>query len=128
MVITLGGVVLDERLLLRGLFDSPQSVIISKRLLSGVVSVSFKPISGRTLQLTTDGPNNVKYGLFTRDQLTQLAALRDVGSSISLIHGTDVLPVILLDSGISVEPIVESTNKRSSDLYSGTITMLEVQS
>ena len=128
MVITLGGVVLDERLLLRGLFDSPQSTIISKRLLSGVVSVSFKPISGRTLQLTTDGPNNVKYGLFTRDQLTQLAALRDVGSSISLIHGTDVLPVILLDSGISVEPIVESTNKRSSDLYSGTITMLEVQS
>ena len=128
MVITLGGVVLDERLLLRGLFDSPQSVIISKRLLSGAVSLSFKPISGRTLQLTTDGPNNVKYGLFTRDQLTQLAALRDVGSSISLIHGTDVLPVILLDSGISVEPIVESTNKRSSDLYSGTITMLEVQS
>lgn len=128
MAITLGGVVLDERLLLRGLFDSPQSAITSKRLLSGAVSVSFKPVSGRTLQLTTEGPNNVKYGLFTRDQLVQLAALRDASSTISLIHGTDVLTVILLDSGISVEPIVESTNKRSTDLYSGTITMLEVQS
>lgn len=126
MAVILGSVTLDSRLLLRGAFETPSITLDQKRLLSGSLYIGVKPLLGRTLILTTDGPNNIKYGLFTRTQLIQIAALRDAGSPILLTHNTESFNVMIADTGIEVEPIVESTTKNSTDLYAGSITLIEV--
>ena len=126
MSVILGGVDLDSRLLLRGGFESPSIAMNQKRLLSGDLYIETRSLSGRTLSLSTDGPNNVKYGLFSRSKLTQIAVLRDAGVPVSLVHGAETFSVVIPDSGLSVEPLVESTNKNEGDLYTGTITLIEV--
>lgn len=128
MAVTVGSVELDERLLLRGLFESPLINTYQQRLLSGSLDVSSKPMTSRTLTLTTDGPNNVKFGLFTRSQLIDLAAIRDTGAEVSLTHGSDSFTVILPSDGISIDPISEVTSRSNSDKYTGTITFIEVVS
>ena len=126
MAVTVGGVSLDERLLLRGLFESPGISTQQIRLLSGGLVVRSGPRASRTLVLTTDGPNNVKYGLFTRQQLLQLAALRDSGESLTLTHGDDTFTVVIPDSGITVESVIERNTKNAGDRYTGAITFIEV--
>lgn len=76
--------------------------------------------------LTTEGPGNVKHGLFTRAQLTSLAGLRDAGLQVTLTHGSDSFSVYIPSDGISVEPLIERSTKNAGDRYTGTITFIEV--
>ncbi len=126
MAVTVGGVTLDERLLLRGLFESSQIQTYQQRLLSGGLHISSRPQGSRTLVLTTDGPNNVKHGLFTREQLISLAAVRDAGVQVTLTHGSDSFSVYLPSEGISVEPLIERSTKNAGDRYTGSISFIEV--
>ena len=126
MGVSLGSVALDDRLLLRGTFESPKVQTYQTRLLSGSLKVISKPINSRILTLTTDGPNDVKYGLFTREQLVSLAAIRDSGSTVIFIHELETFNVIIPSDGIAIQAIIESHAKQITDKYSGTITLIEV--
>lgn len=126
MTVQLGAVTLDSRLLLRGLFESPLSQTMQVRLMSGALHVYSKGISSRNLTLTTDGPNNVKHGLFTRQQLEAIAAIRDAGIIVVLQHWGGLYNVMIPSDGVSVEPIIETATKSSGDKYSGTISLIEV--
>lgn len=126
MAVSVGGVVLDDRLLLRGLFESPAIQSFQQRLLSGALKISTKTQGSRTLVLTTDGPSNVKHGLFTRAQLASLAEVRDTGTEITLVHGSDSYMVFLPSDGIAVEPLIERSTKNAGDRYTGSITFIEV--
>ena len=126
MSVILGGVDLDDRLLLRGLFDSPQMNIVISRTVTGSRLVVRKPTPGRDLELTTEGPNGVKYGLFTREQLDAVATLRDAGEPVQLNHKGTLYTVLLPSDCINVTPITETSSKSAADWYAGSITMLEV--
>lgn len=126
MAVQLGTVILDERLLLRGLFDSPQVSIQQKLTLAGTRRFLSFPVRGRSLSLTTEGPNGVKYGLFTRTQLDELAALRDQGDPITLVHGLDQFTVVLMPDSIQVTSVIETSSKNSGDLFTGSITLQEI--
>lgn len=126
MAVSVGGIVLDDRLLLRGLFESSGIQSFQQRLLSGALKISTKTQGSRTLLLTTDGPNNVKHGLFTRSQLISLAAVRDAGTEIALLHDSDSYMVFLPSDGIAVEPLIERGTNNAGDRYTGSITFIEV--
>lgn len=126
MSIKIGDVDLDKRLLLRGLFDSPKIATVVKTTLSGQKNYYNYPVSGRELTLTTDGPNGVKYGFFTRGQLEALQVIRDSGTRTTLTHHTETFSVIIPSDGIQVMPVIESTLKNKSDLFSGSILLKEV--
>ena len=126
MAVQVGDVILDERLLLRGLFDSPLSQTTQTRLLSGGLHVYSKTLTSRNLSISTDGPNGVKHGLFTRSQLNQLASIRDSATTVNLIHGVDTFEVIIPSDGISVEAVIERSTKNAGDRYTGTISFIEV--
>lgn len=126
MSISLGGVVLDSRLLLRGLFDSPQIITKVERTLTGTPVPVTRPSQGRELTLTTEGPNNVKAGLFTRAQLTSIAALRDAGSAVTLVYGTVSHQVFLPSDCIQVSSITESYTLSVDHKFVGTLRLIEV--
>lgn len=126
MAVQIGATTLDSRLLLQGLFDSPLVATSVKTTITGQRVITSFPIANRDLQLTTEGPNGVKFGLFTRQQLTALAAIRDAGLATTLVHGTDTFNVVIPSDGIQVSSITETSNRSNADLFSGTVNLREV--
>ena len=126
MTIQLGSVTLDERLLLRGTFSSPQIIVKIARTLSGVNVPTTRPAIGRDLELTTEGPNGVKTGLFTRAQLDAVATLRDAGQPITLSYNSASYRVMLPSDSIQVSSITESGISNSENKFIGTIRLVEV--
>ena len=126
MAVQIGSTVLDNRLLLQGLFDSPRVATSSKTTISGRRIITSFPLSSRDFRLTTEGPNGVKYGLFTRTQLTELAAIRDAGQAVSFVHGSDTFSVIIPSDGIQVTSITETSTRDGADWFAGTVLLKEV--
>ena len=126
MSVILGGVELDPRLILRGVFDSPQIITKVERTLTGVNVPVTRPTPGRTLELTTEGPNNTKYGLFTRAQLIQLATVRDQGLTTTLIYNGTTHNVFIPHDSIQTTSVTEITPPKSTDLFIGSIRLIEV--
>ena len=126
MTVVLGGVSLDARLLLRGTFDSPQIAVKIERTLTGVNVPLTRPTPGRNLELTTEGPNNVKAGLFTRTQLESIAGLRDAGLPLTLTHHTSTFNVFLPSDCIQVSSLTESVISNSENKFIGSIRLTEV--
>jgi len=126
MSITLGGIALDSRLLLKGTFDSPRIVTSQKITLGGARNISVAPLTGRVLSLSSGGPNGVNFGFFTRAQLDGLATIRDQGLPVTLTHHTEIFQVFMQGDCLAVSPITETTLKSTDDWFSGTITLIEV--
>ena len=126
MTIQLGSVTLDTRLLLRGTFSSPQIVTKVERTLTGVNVPVTRPAPGRELELTTEGPNNIKAGLFTREQLDAVAAVRDAGQTVSLSYNGATYRVFLPSDCIQVTSITESATANSANKFIGSIRLVEV--
>ena len=126
MTIELGGVSLDSRLLLRGTFSSPQIIVKVERTLSGANVPVTRPAPGRELELTTEGPNNAKAGLFTRAQLDAIAVLRDAGQVVTLSYHSTTYRVFLSADCIQVSSITESAVSNSSNLFIGSLRFIEV--
>lgn len=126
MTISLGTITLDDRLLLRGTFSSPQTSIKISRTLSGVNVPTSRPTPGRELELTTEGPNGVKAGLFTRAQLNDVAALRDAAQPITLSYHTATYRVMLPSDSIQVSSVTESAVSNSANKFIGSIRLVEV--
>lgn len=126
MTIQLGTVQLDDRLLLRGTFSSPQIITKIERTLTGVNVPITRPAPGRELELTTEGPNSVKAGLFTRAQLDALAVVRDLGQPVSLVHHSDTYRVFLPSDCIQVTSITEAAVSNSANKFVGSIRLVEV--
>ena len=126
MTVQLGTVTLDDRLLLRGTFSSPQIVVKVERTLTGTRVPVTRPAPGRELELTTEGPNGVKAGLITRAQLDAIAALRDSGQSITLSYHLTTYRVMLPSDCIQVTSLTESAVSNSANKFVGLIRMIEV--
>ena len=126
MSIELGSVTLDDRLVLRGTFSSPQIIVKVERTLSGVNVPFTRPAPGRELELTTEGPNGVKAGLFTREQLDDIAVLRDAGQPVTLSYHSTAYRVMLLSDCIQVSSVTETAMNNSANKFIGSLRMIEV--
>lgn len=126
MTVSLGGVVLNESLTLRGLFESPQVAITVERTLSGDPAPMVFPIVGRTLTLTTTWREGKYSGYYTRAQLQSLAAIRDSGQAVALVYRGATYNVLILADGINVSQLTGTPTVQATDWYAGDINMIEV--
>lgn len=126
MTVSLGGVVLNESLTLRGVFESPQVAINIERTLSGDPAPMVFPVVGRTLTLTTTWRDGKYSGYYTRSQLQSLAVIRDSGQAVPLDYRGTTYNVLVLADGINVSQITGTPTVQATDWYAGDINMIEV--
>jgi hypothetical protein len=128
MTVSIGNVVLDDSLLLAGDINESKLSQQIKTTLSGrtVVSSAVKQ-GGRKLTLTTNGQNGSLYGRFLRQQLLDLAAIRDAGTPVQLVHNSGTWPVTVIPpDGINVDLVVSRADPKTTSWYKGSITLIEV--
>lgn len=126
MSVEIGGISFDPRLILKGVFESPQIATKVERTLTGVNVPTVRATPGRYLELTTEGSNNLKFGLFTRTQLQSLATLRDTGAFTTLSHHGQVYNIFLPADCIQVTAVSEITPPSPNDKFIGSVRVIEV--
>lgn len=127
MAVTLDSVTLDKSIRLDGEITSPLSVSQVQVTLGGNTNIVIRKKSkGRELLLTTSGNGSTHHGLFTRQQLIDVATIRDAGLPVTLVHNSVTYTVIVKPDGINVSPIIVTSDNKVGDLYSGSITVIEV--
>jgi hypothetical protein len=119
MTVSLGGIVLDDNLVLDGLEDYPARARSTRRTLGGrmVIQVGVALAAGR--ELTLSGENH-----FTLAQIHAVKALEESGQAVSLVHHRGTFTVIV--TATTVEPAFGYADPVADDWYSGSITMIEV--
>lgn len=126
MTVSLGGIVLDDNLRLDGVLTQ-SAMAGSVRSTMGGVCVQHIAISGgKTLQLVATMDGNSVHGLFTGAQLASLAALRDTGAPVPLVHHLGTFQVWIPPTGIAVEQVFDYADPDGTAWYVGTITIITV--
>lgn len=126
-MISLNGVTLDDDLIWEGEYDSPVIAQNLQRTILGVLVVQNLPqVKGRIINLTATGSGNTFSGSFTRSQIEGFKILEQTGTVVEFIYETQTLNVIIQAGGIQVRPLLPRPNQASTDLYIGTITLIEV--
>lgn len=125
MTVILGSVVLSDDLTLAGPINQPQVVVNFKRTTSGrlIRRVDPRP-AGRELVLSSERRGNGYRGAFTGDQADQMAALRDAGNVIDLVHHRGSYRVLIVAT--ELEPIDGVADPGPNTFFVGSVTMIEV--
>jgi len=126
MTVSLGGIVLDEGLRLLGVHDQSGMAGVARPTIGGICIQSTPMSGGKILQLIATRNGSSIRGLFTGAHLTSLAALRDAGAPVELIHHLGTFTVWIPPDGITSEQVAEYSDPGPTDWYVGTITLITV--
>lgn len=128
MTISINGISLSDDLVWNNQFDYPSVAQSVMPLLGGGVDIRHTPEStkGREITLIASSSGSRYSGYFTHLQIKQLKAVEKTGSVVSFIYESTSLNVILKSNGINAKPLIPRPNIQDDDLYTGTITMIEV--
>jgi len=125
MTVTLGGITLSDDLRINGLKNQPQVAGSEQMTLGGRMVFTSCPVTGgRTITLESFRSGDSVYGYFTGTQIDQIAALRDLQTTIALVHHLGTFQVKI--KAINVEDVAGVADPSSTSEYTGTITMIEV--
>jgi hypothetical protein len=126
-MISLNGVTLDDDLIWDGEFDSPYIAQNLQRTILGILVVQNLPqVKGRIITLTASASGNEYTGHFTRSQIEGIKVLEQTGTVVEFIYESQTMNVIIQAGGVQVRPLIPRPNQASTDLYIGTVTLIEV--
>jgi len=126
MTVSLGGITLDDNLRLDGVLSQSSMAGNARPTMGGICIQTVAMSGGKTLQLVATNDGNSVYGPFTGAQLASLAALRDAGAPVALVHHLGTFQVWIPPDGISVEQVFDYADPGATDWYVGTITLITV--
>ncbi len=126
-MITLNGETLSEDLIWDNEFGNPSiSQNVQRTILGNLVIQSLPLSGGRTINLVAVASGNAYEGFFTRTQIVAFKAIEQAGSTVVFHYeGTDY-DVKIQAGGVQVTPLQPRPNQDDGDLYSGTLTLIEM--
>jgi hypothetical protein len=126
-MISLNGVTLDDDLVWEGEFDSAViSQNIQRTILGTLIVQSLPQVKGRIINLVASGSGNSFSGSFTRTQVEGFKSLEQSGSTVAFTYESQVFSVIVQAGGVKVSPLIPRPDQSNTDLYIGTLTLIEV--
>jgi len=126
-MISLNGVELDNDLIWEGEFNSQVISQNIQRTIAGTLILQALPQEkGRIINLTATETGSNFSGSFTRTQIQAFKVLEKLGSVVTFIYEDQTMNVVVQAGGVQVTPLISRPNQKSSDLYTGTITLIEV--
>jgi len=126
-MITLNGVTLSEDLLWENEFDNPTISQNIKRTLLGVQIVQNMPlVGGRVINLSAIASGSEYSGFFTRSQIQEFKNLEEAGMSVVFHYEGQEFNVVVQAEGVQVQSLIPRPNHDTTDLYSGTLILIEV--
>lgn len=126
MSVSLGGVTLDDNLRLDGVLTQSAMAGSARATMGGICVQRVAMGAGKTLQLVATMDGQAVKGLYTGAQLTALAALRDAGAAVTLVHHLGTWQVWIPPAGIAVEQVFDYSDPDDAAWYVGTITLITV--
>jgi hypothetical protein len=126
MTVSLGSVLLNDNLRLLGVHNQPSLAGSARSTMGGICIQTMTMSGGKTLQLVATRDGDKIRGVFTGTQLIALAAIRDAGASVTLVHHLGTFQVWLPPEGISVEQVFDYADPGATCWYVGTITLITV--
>ena len=127
-MITLGGIVLNRNLILEDEFAANLSGQVVETTISGRRVITKSVVSGKpNLVLSARRTGSQFSGYFSRDEILQIKEFERNNVAVPFIYGTQSYSVLVASGGVKVTPLLEYGESFSDeDLYTGTITLLEV--
>lgn len=123
--ISLGGIQLDDNLILTGLETNPDIAFSVRDLLGGpnVIQIDSRD-AGASLNLTAIHDGTRRQGQFCKHQIDSLKVLSKAGSPVELVHpaGTFSVYILLFDINETDEREAPQPNKK----FNGSIILQEV--
>ena len=126
MTVSLGAITLDDNLRLDGVLSQSSLAGSARPTMGGACLQTLTMSGGKTLQLVATMDGNSVYGSYTGAQLAILAAIRDAGSPVTLIHHLGTWTVWIPPDGISVEQVDDYADPGADSWYVGTLTLITV--
>ncbi len=126
MIVSLGGISLDDNLYLDGILnDSDFAMSVRPTLGGGVVVQIGAHEGGRELALVATQDGDEINGHFTLNQLQQIKVLAKAAQPVPLVHHGATYTV-LIGPKPDVTPVMGHVDPAGEDLYIGTISMIGV--
>lgn len=126
-MIKLNAIELDKDLVWVDEFDTPAIVQgVQCTYLGGLVIQKGGVIKGRLITLAAVSSGNAYTGSFTRTQILAFKELEAAGSEVTFEYGDEVLTVLVSAGGVQVAPLIPRPNQELTDLYTGTLILIEV--
>jgi len=126
-MISLNGVTLSEDLIWENEFDNPAiSQNIQRTLLGSLVIQSMPLVNGRSINLVAVSDGTSYFGFFTREQVIEFKRIEQSGSTVVFHYEGTNYNVKIRSSGVQVSPLIARPNQVDSDLYIGTLNLIEV--
>lgn len=127
-MISLGAITLSDELRLEGEFNDAVSSLTVNRAISGrLVIQKGNIIKGRQFVLSATRSGNQYSGSFTRLQVESLKDYAQNNTQITFVYGSQTHEVLIMPGSIQVVPLLDYGDEfQDTDLYTGTITLLEV--
>ncbi len=126
MTVSLGGITLDDNLRLGGELTGSTLAGSARPTFGGVCIQILPVVAGNILTLSATLDGNSLRGVFTRAQLQAVAALRDAGAPVALVHHLGTWQVWIPPDGIQAESVLDHADPGADEWYSGTITLITV--
>lgn len=124
MTVSLGGVALDDSLVLVGFKNRPPVAVAVGRTILGRPVVQTSPVSGGALVLEARLDGDRIYGRYTGSQIDQIRTLWAAAAAVTMVHHLGTWQVII--QAVDVQDVQDYADPGATDLYTGTITMIEV--
>lgn len=124
MTVSIAGTALNENLTLTGPGNEPRALVSARQTLGRVVVQRHPVAGGQQLILSALRIDGGLLGEFTIAQWDLLAALRDAGQPVQLIHHRGSFRVIIL--AVDLSPASGVVDPDATARLIGSITMLEV--
>jgi hypothetical protein len=127
MTISIGGITLSDDLIWENEFDYPEVAQSARTLLGGGTWVQSTALSKRPeIKLSAIGSGTSFSGYFTYTQLGSLKSIERSQAVVNFVYGSVTKSVVIQANGIDVQPVLPRPDTEGSDMYIGTITMIEV--
>ena len=126
-MITLNGVTLNDGLVWTNEFDYLASSQLIVYTLLGNAVIQTMPMNTRQeikLVATSEGSSFI--GSFTREQIQAFKLLEKEGNTVIFHYEGVDYNVVVKSGGVQMSPILSGTNQNTSDLYTGTLLLVEV--
>lgn len=127
-MITLNGVTLNDGIIWSDEFDYfASSQAIDYTLLGNAVIQTMPMNTRQQISLVAKSEGSSFTGSFTREQIIAFKLLEQEGNRVVFHYeGTDY-NVVVKAGGVQMTPILSGTNQNTSDLYTGTLLLVEVK-
>ena len=126
MTITLGGVTLNDTLVWENKDSYPRNAYSRRTTLQGRVIIQSSSIDGRLITLRTIDVAAGTIGYFTKAQIDSIRTFENNMSTISFVYESETINVVVQPGGINVEAMIPRPNHDATDLFTGSINLIEV--